>query len=67
LVTRIKVEKSNEFIKSLKKGIIGLLIVGSASASFTAISNGVVRVELQKHFIPHQEIEELEESETEDG
>ena len=47
--------------KQSKLAIIGLLILGSASASFTAVSNGVVRVELKKHFIPHQEIEELEE------
>ena len=31
------------------------------------MSKGVIRVELAKHFIPHHEIEELEESETMDG
>jgi hypothetical protein len=31
------------------------------------VSKGVIRVELAKHFIPHHEIEELEESETMDG
>ena len=31
------------------------------------MSKGVIRVELAKHFIPHHEIEELEESDTMDG
>jgi len=31
------------------------------------VSKGVIRIELAKHFIPHHEIEELEESDTMDG
>ena len=35
-------------------------------AAMQTVSNGVVRIELEKHFIPHQEIEELEEGEEND-
>lgn len=38
--------------KYSRLAIIGLFL-GTASASFSANSNGVVRIELQKHFIPH--------------
>jgi len=30
------------------------------------VSQGVLRIDLEKHFIPHHEIEELEESEEND-
>lgn len=34
--------------------------------SVKAAENKVLRIELEKHFVPHQEIEELEESEEHD-
>jgi len=36
---------------------------GGVRAVSQHVSQGVLRIDLEKHFIPHQEIEELEESE----
>ena len=50
-----------------KLAVIQLLLTSTTSASYNQVSKGVVRIELAKHFIPHHEIEELEESADMDG
>ena len=49
---------------SLTKLFILALLFSSSSGIYNKVSQGVVRVDLTKQFVPHQEIMELEESES---
>ena len=47
--------------------ILNLFLGITDKIGVQAAENKVLRIELEKHFIPHVEIEELEESDVHDG
>jgi hypothetical protein len=47
--------------------IINLFLGLADRSSVIAAENKVLRIDLEKHFVPHQEIEELEESDEMDN
>lgn len=47
--------------------VLNLVTFDQVRAAFNKVSNGVVRIELTKHFQPHHEIEDLEEDAEADG
>ena len=58
----------------IKAAIVLLLCSGSMAASekscyveAAATGNKIIRIDLEKHYIPHVEIEDLEESEEDNG
>lgn len=46
--------------------LLGLISSDQVNATFNQVSQGVVRIELERHTQPHHEIEEVEESAEED-
>jgi len=51
-------------VKSL--AVCALLLISSSMAAFNKVGNGVVRIELTKHYQPHYDIEDIEEKAEED-
>lgn len=47
--------------------ILNLISINQVQTAFNKVSQGVVRIELTKHFQPHQEIEDLEEDAETEG
>ena len=47
--------------------ILNLFLGITDKIGVQAAENKVLRIELEKHFVPHVEIEELEESDVHDG
>lgn len=45
-----------------KLGAVIALFLSGTQASMTKVGSGVVRIDLQKHFIPHVDIEDVEEA-----
>jgi hypothetical protein len=52
--------------KLTSMAILNLFLGITDKFSVNAAENKVLRIELEKHYVPHQEIEELEESEEHD-
>lgn len=51
-------------VKSI--AVCALLLVSQTMAAFNQVANGVVRIELTKHYQPHFDIEDIEEKAEED-
>ena len=40
--------------------VVALLLIKDSMAAYSGVSEGVVRVDLKKEYVPHQEITELD-------